>query len=70
MSPLRWLSVCCFVVCGWCAGDSFHQQAQAHLEALRKTLDLLETLHQQILKTVWLSVCLIEIQRDCKPLLL
>ena len=48
MSPLRWLSVCCFVVCGWCAGDSFHQQAQAHLEALRKTLDLLETLHQQI----------------------
>ena len=48
MSPLRWLSVCCFVVCGWCAGDSFHQQAQAHLEALRKTLDLLETLHQEI----------------------
>lgn len=48
MSPLRWMSVCCFVVCGWCAGDSFHQQAQAHLEALRKTLDLLETLHQQI----------------------
>lgn len=48
MSPLRWLSVCCFVVCGWCAGDSYHQQAQAHLEALRKTLDLLETLHQQI----------------------
>ena len=48
MSPLRWLSVCCFVVCGWCAGDSFHQQAQAHLEALRKTLKLLETLHQQI----------------------
>ena len=44
MSPLRWMSVCCFVVCGWCAGDSFHQQAQAHLEALRKTLDLLETL--------------------------
>lgn len=42
MSPLRWLSVCCFVVCGWCAGDSFHQQAQAHLEALHKTLDLLE----------------------------
>ena len=38
MSPLHWLSVCCFVVCGWCAGDSFHQQAQAHLEALRKTL--------------------------------
>lgn len=36
------------VVCGWCAGDSFHQQAQAHLEALRKTLDLLETLHQEI----------------------
>ena len=26
MSPLRWLSVCCFVVCGWCTGDSFHQQ--------------------------------------------
>ena len=48
MSPLRWMSVCCFVVCGWCAGDSFHQQAQAHLEALRKTLDLLETLHQEI----------------------
>ena len=48
MSPLRWLSVCCFVVCGWCAGDSFHQQAQAHLEALHKTLDLLETLHQEI----------------------
>ena len=48
MSHLRWLSVCCFVVCGWCAGDSFHQQAQAHLEALRKTLDLLETLHQEI----------------------
>ena len=48
MSPLRWLSVCCFVVCGWCAGDSFHQQAQAHLEALRKTLDLPETLHQEI----------------------
>lgn len=48
MSPLRWLSVCCFVVCGWCAGDSFHQQAQAHLEALRKTLELLETLHQEI----------------------
>lgn len=48
MSPLRWLSVCCFVVCGWCAGDSFHQQAQAHLEALRKTLKLLEMLHQQI----------------------
>lgn len=39
MSPLRWLSVCCFVVCGWCAGDSFHQQAQAHLEALHKTLE-------------------------------
>ena len=38
MSPLRWVSVCCFVVCGWCAGDSFHQQAQAHLE----------TLHQEI----------------------
>ena len=37
-----------FVVCGWCAGDSFHQQAQAHLEALHKTLDLLETLHQEI----------------------
>lgn len=36
------------VVCGWCAGDSFHQQAQAHLEALHKTLDLLETLHQEI----------------------
>ena len=49
MSPLRWMSVCCFVVCGWCAGDSFHQQAQAHLEALRKTLDLLETLHQEII---------------------
>lgn len=48
MSPLHWLSVCCFVVCGWCTGDSFHQQAQAHLEALRKTLDLLETLHQEI----------------------
>ena len=48
MSSLRWLSVCCFVVCGWCAGDSFHQQAQAHLEALHKTLDLLETLHQEI----------------------
>ena len=48
MSPLRWVSVCCFVVCGWCAGDSFHQQAQAHLEALRKTLDLLETLHEEI----------------------
>ena len=48
MSPLRWLSVCCFVVCGWCAGDSFHQQAQAHLEALHKTLDLLETLHQEL----------------------
>ena len=48
MSPLHWLSVCCFVVCGWCAGDSFHQQAQAHLEALRKTLDLVETLHQEI----------------------
>lgn len=48
MSPLRWMSVCCFVVCGWCAGDSFHQQAQAHLEALRKTLNLLETLHQEI----------------------
>ena len=48
MSPLRWMSGCCFIVCGWCAGDSFHQQAQAHLEALRKTLELLETLHQQI----------------------
>ena len=47
MSPLHWLSVCCFIVCGWCAGDSFHQQAQAHLEALHKTLDLLETLHQE-----------------------
>ena len=31
MSPLRWLSVCCFVVCGWCAGDRFNQQAQAQL---------------------------------------
>lgn len=48
MTPLRWLSALCLVVCGWCAGDSIYARVQAHLEALQNTIALLEILQQEI----------------------
>lgn len=48
MSPVRWLSTLCLVVCGWCAGDSINARMQEHLDALQKTISLLEILRQEI----------------------
>lgn len=48
MSPLRWLSMLCLVLCGWCAGDSVTAQIQVHLDTLRQTITLLELLRQEI----------------------
>ena len=48
MSPMRWLSSLCLVLCGWCAGDSIHLRTQAHLDALSRVLTLLEILHREI----------------------
>lgn len=48
MSPLRWMSMLCLVLCGWCAGDSVTARMQAHLDALRQTIALLELLRQEI----------------------
>ena len=48
MSPARWLSALCLVICGWCAGDSINARMQEHLEALQKTIFLLEILRQEI----------------------
>ncbi len=48
MILLRCFSSFCLIFCGWCAGDSVHQRAKAHLEALRQTLTLLEYLHREI----------------------
>ena len=48
MSPARWLSALCLVICGWCAGDSVNARMQDHLEALQRTISLLETLRQEI----------------------
>lgn len=42
------LTALCFIVCGWCAGDSMNVRAQMHLDALRKTIALLEQLHREI----------------------
>lgn len=42
------LTALCFIICGWCAGDSVNVHAQMHLEALRKTIFLLEQLHREI----------------------
>ncbi len=48
MSPMRWLSALCLVLCGWCAGDSIHLRTQAHLEDLNRTIALLKLLHREI----------------------
>ena len=48
MSPLRWPSMLCLVLCGWCAGDSVTARIQVHLDTLQQTIALLELLRQEI----------------------
>lgn len=48
MSPVRLLGALCLVICGWYAGDAVSRRVQGHLEALRRTILLLERLRREI----------------------
>jgi len=48
MSALRVVCVLFWLACGWCAGDAACLSAQRHLDALEKTLLLLQRVRQEI----------------------
>ena len=55
----------CLVLCGWCVGDGFAARAQAHQNALQRTIELLERIRREIeFRRTDLSILFLTFQRE------
>lgn len=49
MSVLRYMGAALLPLCGWLAGDAYHQQSVTHIRELRESIALLQRVRQEIL---------------------